>query len=420
VRPDLLETLKIPGYRWLLLQNFGMSTGWTAEAIATAWLVLQLTDSPFWLGVVVGVRGLTQVVFSVLGGTIADRLELRRLIIRNQRVSVLLYIVVALLVITGYIQIWFVVVAQVIAGFLQAMNGPANQVLLYQTVGPSRLLSARALGFMVMSTTRILSALSGGFIIEQVGVGPAFLFVASGYLLGSLALIPLAPTITAPPGAAALDSMIAGLKYSMKTARVREILVLSLIAEAFGFSHQNMVPVMARDILQVGAVGLGYLAAASGVGQLVAMVVLANSGDVRRKDVLLLASTFGYGAAIFLFAFSPWFSVSILLSMAIGATGGVYDSTVSTVLQMIVRRDMRGRVIGLYSATWGSNQVGTFGLGALATVIGTPAAIASFAAVVCVSALRLFPKRMMLDPRHVSLDDPPEPSATTAPVDLPR
>ena len=413
LRPELLTTLRVPGFRWLLLQSFGTSIGWMAEAIATGWLVLQLTDSPFWLGAIAGVRGLTQLVFSIVGGAIADRTELRRFLARNQRYNCLLFIGVAALVMSGYVQLWQLMVVQVVAGFLQAMNAPANQVLLYETVGSALLLNARALSFFVMSVTRIVSALICGLILQALGVGPAYLFVAAGYLFGSLALRGVRASTSPRHSDAAGRAVLAGLAYAMRTERVREVLVLSLVVEAFGFSHMQLVPVIARDVLVVGASGLGYLAAASGVGQLIATMALAGTGHVGRKDLLLLFSTVGYGGAILLFALSPWFVVSLGLSVMIGAAGGLYDSTISTVLQMIVRSDMRGRMVGLYTATWGSNQVGSFGLGVVATLFGTPLAMASFAAVVILAALRLAPRRALIDPR---LGADVEPSLPTSPA----
>lgn len=393
----------------------GTSAGWTAEALATGWLVLQLTDSPFWLGLVAGLRGLTQILLSAVGGAVADRIEIRGFLIRNQRFNCVLSVAVALLVMTGDVQMWQVIAFQIGAGLLTAMNAPANQVLLYETVGTSRLLSMRALSFMVMSVARILSAVVCGSLVQVYGVGPAYLFVASGYLFGSLALLGVEPTASVRHTQGAVRSLVEGLRYAAKTQRVREILALSLVTESFGFSHIQMVPVIARDVLAVGAVGLGYLTAASGAGQLAAMLLLASAGNVRRKDLLLLLSTLGYGASIFFFALSPWFAVSLVLSLGIGAAGGIYDSTISTVLQMLVDRDMRGRVIGLYTATWGSNQLGSFGLGVLATLVGTPAAIASCAALVVLTAMRLFPKRVLLATSLTASDEPP-PSAIPAPI----
>lgn len=400
----------------MLLGTLGNSVGWTAEAIATGWLVLQLTDSPFWLGAVAGIRGLTQLVFSVLGGTVADRTELRRLLVRNQRFNGLLSASVGLLVVAGQVQLWHIVVFQILAGLLTAMNAPANQVLMYETVGPSRLLSSRALAFLVMGISRILSALIAGSLIQAFGISLAYFFVASGYLFGSLALLGIAPSAARRHTEGTARSLLEGLKYSMRTEPVREVLLLSLVTEAFGFSHMPMVPVMARDVLAVGAVGLGYLTAASGAGQLAATFLLANAGNVRRKDLLLLIAAFSYGAAILLFALSPWFAISLVLSLAIGAAGGIYDSAIATLLQMIVRGNMRGRVVGLYTATWGSNQLGSFGLGVLATLIGTPGAIASFAAVVALSALRLFPRRALIDPRSVSSEESVGPVSRVSPA----
>ena len=396
-RPFFLATLEIAGYRFLLLSSVGLSAAFTADSLATGWLVLQLTDSPFWLGLVVGVRGVSQLLFSIGGGTIADRTDLRRLLMWSQQANALLYVLLCALVITGTVQIWFVVVAQVVIGPFVAMNGLANQALLYEVVGPARLLNARALGFLTSSTMRILAALATGHIIESWGVGPAYAFVAAAYFGSSLCLLPLPSRGVIHPVGAPLDSLRAGLRYARRTDRVRELLLLSFTTEVFGFSHTNMVPVMARDVLRVGADGLGYLSAMSAAGQLAAMLLLASLGDPRRKEVLLLVSAFGYGAAILLFAVSPWFAVSLALMLLVGATAGLYDSSIVTVLQMAVSDEMRARVLGIYVATWGSNQVGSFGLGALAAIFGAPAAIAAFAVVVAANALRLVPKRNLFD-----------------------
>jgi len=398
LRPGFLTTLGVPGYRWLLLSGVGVSAAFTADALATGWLVLQLTDSPFWLGLVAGTRGVSQLVFSIVGGTIADRMDLRRLLVQNNLINATLAIVVLVLVVTGAVQIWFVLAAQVIAGFLGALNGPANQALLYDVVGPSRLLNARAFGFMTGSVTRIVTALAGGFIISTIGTGQAYGLVALGYVFSASCLLPLPRGGELHPAEAPLRSLVSGLRYVLRTERIRELLLLSFTTEAFGFAHQQMVPVMARDVLHVGADGLGLLSASAAAGQLAATILLASFGDVRRKDVLLLGSALGYGASIIVFALSPWFATSLAIMTFVGGTAGLYDSTIATVIQLTVHGDMRGRVLGVYVASWGSNSVGSFGLGALATVVGAPLAIAAFAAIVCGNTLRLIPKLALFDP----------------------
>src|SRR5207244_1845231 len=161
----------------------GVSAAYTADALATGWLVLQLTDSPFWLGLVAGTRGISQLVFSIVGGTIADRMDLRRLLVQNNLINATLAIVVLVLVVTG-----------------------------------------------------------------------------------ACCLLPLPRGGELHPAEAPLRSLVSGLRYVLRTERIRELLLLSFTTEAFGFAHQQMVPVMARDVLHVGADGLGLLSASAAAG----------------------------------------------------------------------------------------------------------------------------------------------------------
>lgn len=157
---------------------------------------------------------------------------------------------------------------------------------------------------------------------------------------------------------------------------------------------------MARDVLQVGAVGPGYLAAAAGVGQLLAMIGLASVGDVRAKGRLLLGSTGAFGLAIVCFAAAPTFPIALVSVMVVGGAAAMYDSAMGTVIQMVVDPEMRGRVLGLLVATFGSNQVSSFGLGSLATLWGAPLALGMCGVLVLANSLRLIPKLTMFDAVH--------------------
>lgn len=384
-----LAALQVASYRWLLLNAFAQSAAWTAEQLATGWLVLQLTDSPFWVGAVAATRGLAQVLFSAVGGTIADRTDLRRLLLRNHAVLGLTWAAVVILVQVGQIAIWHLVIAQVVGGVIHAMNAPAHNVLTFAAVGPERMLNAKAFAFLAASVFRIGSALAGAFAIAAYGVQAAYGLVVVSYLLGLGAVVPL--SVTTPPTSTErpFASLRAGLRYALRNPTVRTLLALSLVTEMFGFSYVYMLPVVARDVLHVGAIGLGQLSAMAGAGQLVAMIGLAATGDLRRKDLLVIGSTAAFGAAIVLFALAPSFAVALLAVLVIGGTAAVYDSALGTVIQIAVSPEMRGRVLGLLTATWGSNQVGSFGLGALATAWGAPVALALFGGAVVLNTLRV-------------------------------
>lgn len=405
-----LAALEVVSYRWLLLSSFSQAAAMTAESLATGWLVLELTDSPLWLGVIVGVRGLSQVLFSVLGGAFVDRVDLRVLLVRNQVLCASIWAVVLVLVQTEHIAVWHLVVVQVAAGGLNAVNAPAQNALTYASVGPRRLLNAKAFGYMGGSVFRILAALVGGYGIAAFGLGAAYALVVVAYVIGSVVLLPAEIAATARAVETPLASLIGGLRYAARTPLVRAVLSLSLVAELFGFSYQYMLPVVARDVLEVGTVGLGYLSAAAGAGQLLAMIVLAAHGDIQRKGRLLVGSTCAFGAGIVLFATAGSLSLAFAALLLVGGAAAAYDSAIATVIQMITAPALRGRMLGLLVATWGTNQVGGFGLGALAALFGAPAALGVCGAVVALNAVRLAPRAATFDHRTPGLPTEAEPA----------
>lgn len=388
------SAFQAPGYRWLLANSFSMSAAWTAEGIGQGWLVLQLTNSPFWIGVVIGLRGVVSLLSSVVGGTVADRLDRRWILVTSHSLAALLTLGMAALIWTDAIRLWHILLYTAVSGAMGSVNAPTFSALTYDVVGPTRLLNANAFRFMAGSVVRIASALAGGVIIDVLGIAPDYLLVSGAYIAAAVALLPLRPP-RGPrdrPQEGPARALWAGFRYAVRTRPVRALLLLSLVTEAFGFSHLYMKPVMARDVLQVGATGLGLLEAAGAAGQLLAMVLLASLGDFRRKEWLLLGGSLGFGLSIALFGLSPWFAVSLILVAFVGACSSTYDSTMSTVLQTTASSEMRGRTLGLYVSTWGSNQIGGFVLGALGTLIGVPLALAASGTVVAVNALRLLPQ----------------------------
>jgi predicted MFS family arabinose efflux permease len=167
---------------------------------------------------------------------------------------------------------------------------------------------------------------------------------------------------------------------------------------------------MARDVLGVGARGLGLLSAMAGVGQLLAMSALASLGDYARKGLLLTLSAFGFGLFILLFGLSPWFPLSLALVAVVGGMSSVYDSTMMTVMQLAVPTDMRGRVMGLYASTWGLNQVGGVSLGAIGALLSVPLALAISGGTCAAYALRLLPFTRRLDPPQQTSAQPDAPT----------
>ena len=154
--------------------------------------------------------------------------------------------------------------------------------------------------------------------------------------------------------------------------------------EAFGFSHFVMMPVIARDVLHVGAAGLGVLSAASGVGSALSTIAVSSLGDFRHKGALLVATALGAGVTLILFAFSTWFAASLVLVALVGGCLMAYDVTMGTMLQLISLDEMRGRVLGIYGLTFGFTPVGGFFVGALATALTASIAVGMGGALIVV------------------------------------
>jgi MFS family permease len=387
------RAFEAPGFRWLWLSTLFSAVAWTIETLTNGWLVLEMTNSPFWVGIVAGVRGVGLLAFSVPGGVLGDRVHRRRLLLLSQVVPALGLLALAPLVLWGAARLWHIMAFSLLTGVTAALEKPASSGLTYDLVGQARLLNASVYRFMAGSAVRVVGAVAGGYIIDRFGTGQNYVLAAAAHVAGAACVLalraPVAPGRAAEPFLAAVTD---GVRYVVRTPQVRQFLWLSLMTEGFGFSYASMLPVMARDVLQVGGLGLGYLSAAGGVGQLAATLGLASQGDLAHKDRFTVTTAIGFGLAIALFGLSPWYPVSLVLVGAVGALGSLYDAGMATVLLLAASDEMRARVQGFYSSTIGFNQVTGFGVGLLATLLGAPAALAISGCVAAGSALGLLPR----------------------------
>ncbi len=377
-----------PAYRWLWLYSLFSAMAFTVDLLSQGWVVLQLTNSAFWVGLAAGLRGVSQGLFSVLAGPVVDRLDRRRLVVAGQLAAALAALTLAVLLLNHAARLWHILCYLALIGLVNAVTKPSASSLMYDVVGPERLLNASALQFMGGSLVRIVGALAGGVVIDRLGVGKNYVLVCAAYCGGAAALLFLRNPAAAPKAAQPfVRAVMAGLGYALRVREIRTLLMLSLVVEAFGFSYQAMMPVMARDVLKVGGTGLGYLTAMAGAGQLVATLLVASRGDLRNKGALLAAAAAGFGLFIVAFALSPWFAFSLVVVMGVGGLGSAYDTSMSTVLITTAGDDVRGRMLGLYYATMGVSAFGWLGIGAVAAFLGAPVALALSGSIVALGAL---------------------------------
>lgn len=359
---------------WLFHVSNFLATG--VEMLTGGWLVLEVSDSAFWVGAVAGVRGVGQIGFGLVGGHLADRYNRRAVAGLAQLARGVTVAVIALLALTGNIALWHLLAASFVQGLAMSMVHPAGEALIYDTVGPGRLLSAVALKMGAISVGRIPSALITGTAITALGSGATLLIAAALFLASPVFLIFVRPRFRQEiVEGAALRTIADGLVYIWRTRSLRSLLLFSVTMELFAFSYLIILPVLARDVLQVGANGLGVLSAVSSIGGVIATAVLSGLRNTGYRGTMLIGGSVATGVLILAIGQIPLFPAAIAFSLFLGAGFLVYDATMGTLLQVQARDSMRGRVLGLYGLTWGFMSLGGLITGSVASATSVPVAL---------------------------------------------
>ena len=372
----IFGSLLIRDFRWFLTNNTIMAISLDMEILAQGWLVLSMTDSAFWVGAVAGSRGLGMVTFAVIGGVLADRFDRRKYVMAVELVRAIFLLGLGLLILYDRITLWQVFVMVSIQGTLEGTYMAGNHSLIFDIVGRTGLLNAMAARSASYTVARIIGSLLAGFLIARFSTASAFLFVGFIMLFDPLLLLPIRQRgLRLAKRAAIWRNLVGGLGYAASNRPVRTLLLLSALIEMFGFSFVVILPVFARDILNVGASGLGFLMAAAGAGALLGSISVGALGDFGRKVPLLMVTAGCAGLSILLFAVSPWVALSLVLVLTVGGFLTVYDVTMAALLQLVSADEMRRRIVGVYGLTFGFNPVGGFIIGAIATAVTAPFAL---------------------------------------------
>ena len=391
-RHNLLSAFQVKDFRWYWVSVFFSSMSMGVRMLAQGWLILDLTDSPFWVGAAAGVGGAGLVMFGAVGGTIVDRFDKKMVLCVLYVFGATVIITIGLLVIYDRIALWHILLGAFFQGIVMAAQQPAVNSIAHQLVGSSRLLNAMAARLMAMNMSRIIGSVIAGYLIYRFGIGSSYIFAACCSIvgLGFLYFVRVESTIL---GVVANQSFWfstkQGIRYIFTRKNIRELLLLSLIMEAFGFSHLIILPVVAKDVLFVDAMGLGILSAASGVGATVSTLLVAFLGDFKYKSLLLVITAIFAGVGLVLFAFSSWFILSTILVAWVGGSLMAYDVTMGTMIQLSSKEEMRGRVLGVYGLTFGFTPVGGFFMGWISSLFSAPIAIATGGVIIMAYMVRV-------------------------------
>ncbi len=385
--------LIIDNSQFRLLLGFTLFTGMAQLLfmMLQPWLALETTDSPFWVGATVGASGAGLLTFSVVGGVLADRLERRSVLVAALTIQMVASAAIAALAFTDQVRVGYIMILGFVDAAMLAVLVPSAMTLVLDVVGKEKLLPALSIDQMVMGSAGIMAPLSAGRIVDTFDIAWAYVFVAAC----QAAAIPLALRLRRQAGRAATEAsplaeLKEGAKYVIGAPVVRTLFIGILVTEYFGFMHEPMVPIMARDVLEVGAEGLGNIIAAGSAGGLAAALMLSHFGEVERKGRLLILGAVPFGSFMVAFAFSRNMPLSLALYGLMYAGVVIYDTTVWTLLQVVVPDRIRGRVLGFRSLTGGTVWLLGFQTGAIAEVIGAPATLVLGGGVVVGTAALLY------------------------------
>ena len=388
-------------YRDFRVQWFGACTssiGTWMQIVAQNWLVLSLTDSAFFLGLDAFLQQLPIMLFTLIGGVLADRYDRRRTLLASQYVQMSTSAALAVLMYFHAVQIWHILVLSFITGLAQAFGGPAYQSLVPSLVAKKDLPNAVALNSIQFNVARVIGPTLFGITLvafqargydEPQAMNAAFAinalsFLVVIYTLMSLRVKHLASTATG----SMRDQMKIGLSYVRHHSDLVALIVLAAATTFLGFAVLTFLPLFAQRIFHEGATTYSQLMAWSGAGSIVGALIVAWLGKFPRMGATSLAVQVVYGVLIIAFAMSRVIWLSEVLLFLTGAALMVVFSTVTSLVQLIAPNEMRGRVMSIYMLAFrGGMPLGSLVSGFFATYIGAPLVIAVNGALLIVVAV---------------------------------
>ena len=389
--------------RVLMSASFFDAIGHMGEQVVLSWLILDLTDNPFMVGVALALRMAPLFFLGIPAGTIADMVDRRLLIRLLNLVMALLMVGIGALLFLDILLVWHLLAFAVAGGCMSAMHQAARQSFAFDVAGREHLVAGLAYVGLGMRLGGLAGAVAAGYLIDGIGAHMAYWMLASGYIVSTLFL-----TLIRSPGQAAARSrqpIMENLReFAGELRRNNPLLILVIIVaatETLGFSSGAALPSLARDVLDVGAEGLGWLNGFRSGGAVVAILLLSLFGEVGRRGALLLLNLLVFGAALLLvgqssivadllpgggapgepaaliLGQSPAFVIALLATGIVGGAMALSDIFSQSMMQNIVPNDQRGRAMGAWIVGIGTAPIGNLQVGAIIRAAGVGIALSA-------------------------------------------
>jgi MFS family permease len=361
------------------------------QSITQGWLLFDLTASPFYLGLFSSLR-----MVMLLSFFMSDRIDRRKVMFFIQIISALTALGLALLVSTHAIRVWHIFVLGAITSTTWAFEQPVRQALLPQLVDRDDLVNAIALNAVVWNGAGLLGPSLVGLSVAYIGIAGCFYANVISYLavIGALLRMQLPKTDIAP-SAGVLNSLRDAFGYVRGERIITTFLIVSALFNIFGRSYITLLPVVAKEVLRVGASGFGFVSAGPGLGTIIGSLTLASLGRVQARRGILVALLLSFSICLCAFAVSSDAWAAFVILVVVGALSTVFETLINTSIQLRVVESFRGRVSGFYGLTGGGlREFGGMQAGFVAEWTSAPVAIASGSVVLAIAGYLVLGSRL--------------------------
>ena len=372
-----LSSLAFRDFRILWLGAFASTVGTWMQKVAQSWLILDLTKSSFFLGLDDFLGQLPILLFTVVGGVVADRYDRRQLLMGSQYVQMTTAFTLAALVWTGYVRIEYILVLSCLTGLAQAFGGPAYQSLMPTLVPRAHLPNAIALNSIQFNLSRIVGSLLAGAALAAFGTAICFGLNGLSFLVVIAALLSLSIRHIKPEHKPLLQEMRGGFSYVKREPALIALTIVAFLTTFLGLPLMTFLPVFARDVFQ-GEIGLySRMMAFSGSGSVVGALIVAWMGRFKHMGRTLLIVQVLFGLIVAAFAMSRTLWLSQLLLFCAGIAAMLVTALTTSLVQLIVPDHLRGRVVSIYMVAFrGGMPLGSLATGFVSSFLSVPAVLA--------------------------------------------
>ncbi len=386
------------------------------QTVAMSWLVYHLTNAAFMLGLVTFLSQVPSFFFAPFAGVYVDRWNKHKILIFTQTIAMLQAFTLAILTLSGSIQIWHIMLLSIVLGLTNAFDMPVRQAFIIEMIEDRKDLSnAIALNSSLVNMTRLIGPAVAGIIVAKFGEGICFMINGVTFIAVIIALLFMRVKRAEPTTIHRhiFTELKEGFKYSFSFPPIRDILILLAVLSFAIMQYTVLMPVFAKDILKGGSDTLGFLMASTGVGALIGGIYLASRKSVLGLGRIMALSALLFGITIIIFAFSKNFILSMIILLFAGFGFIAIIATSNTILQTITDDDKRGRVMSFFTmAFMGMAPFGSLASGAIADRIGGPLAImiSGIISFICgaILILRLPSLRIIVRPVYIKKGIIPE------------